>query len=79
MWLYHRGQVFKADATETVSGKVALEGLKPGAYQAVWWDTVTGKAIRTVPVKVTGSKIPVLLETPPILHDVALYVEGITK
>ena len=75
LWIYHRGQIFKSEAPQSVVGKVSLSGLQPGSYRAVCWDTIAGAPLQTVPLQVNAAERPLLLDTPPITRDVALYVE----
>ncbi|HEX8236083.1 MAG TPA: DUF5060 domain-containing protein [Abditibacteriaceae bacterium] len=75
MWIYHRGQIFSPDATQTASGKIAVTGLQAGQYRAEWWDTTAGRVLNTVAVNVTDAAQPVQLDIPPVVRDVALLIE----
>ena len=48
--------------------------LKPGKYQARWWDTKTGREVSRDTLTVTASGLGTALKTPPITEDAALFV-----
>ncbi|HLV81910.1 MAG TPA: hypothetical protein VKT32_16600, partial [Chthonomonadaceae bacterium] len=73
-WIYNRDNIGKTGASSTASGTLRLPALKPGKYQATWWDTIVGKPLDTADLTVTGDKEGATLSTPPIGTDVALYV-----
>ncbi|HZT41539.1 MAG TPA: DUF5060 domain-containing protein [Chthonomonadaceae bacterium] len=73
-WVYNRDNLGKKGAQSTAAGTLRLPALKPGKYQATWWDTYNGKALDTTDLTVTGDKEAATLSTPPIANDVALYV-----
>jgi len=74
VWLYHRGQELSSDAPQTVSGKLSLDGLSPGRYRAVWWDTEAARAVGTPIMATASANGSLVLNTPEIRRDVALYV-----
>ena len=76
-WVYNRANLDSpADAKlgEPATGRINLEGLKPGRYRATWWDTREGKSLTTSDLTVSKSPESATLATPPISRDVALYV-----
>ncbi len=64
-------------APEPVAGAAPLTmtmsvpNLTSGKYQVFWWDTKTGKTLRTETVNVSSGTLSV--KTPPITADVALF------
>ncbi|HLK58147.1 MAG TPA: hypothetical protein VKU00_16390, partial [Chthonomonadaceae bacterium] len=77
-WVYHRSNVDAPAAKEKeltpATGRLTLVGLQSGKYQAIWWDTHTGKSLDSAEVTVTNAKEGAVLSTPPVLQDVALYM-----
>ena len=70
-WLYRRDG---SGSEAVVKGKIAIPGLQAGSYRATWWDTESGKPAleETVEVPKGGT---LSLATPPVVRDVALFVE----
>jgi hypothetical protein len=52
---------------------VTVPGLKPGAYEVVWWDTRAGAPQGRTTANVTAGK-PLRLMTPAITGDLAAFV-----
>jgi hypothetical protein len=75
-WIWHRTNVYLANATAPITGTVAVGGLNPGTYSATWWDTFAGSAISNFSLAVPDAN-PVTIATPSILRSAALYV-GVT-
>jgi hypothetical protein len=73
VWLWNRTNVFRTNATATISGTLSIAGLSPGTYSATWWDTFGAGAISNVTFAVTATNVPVTLATPPVLRSVAFY------
>ena len=75
-WVYSRDNVASTGekTPSPISGRLTLNGLKPGKYRATWWDTETGKAGGSDDVTVGKDKVGLTLTTPGIVHDAALYV-----
>ncbi len=74
LWIYNRGQIFSPDATKTISGELSLTGLRAGNYRAMWFDTTSGQPIRTDALRISSDNATTVLQSPPILRDVALYI-----
>ncbi len=72
MWVFHRTQLQDPKASVALSGQVLVQGLRPGNYRAVWWDTDAGRPIKSERLSIGA--LPVLLDTPPIVRDAALYI-----
>jgi len=71
-WLSHlRGE----PSPENASAKVHLRGLKPGHYQATWWDTWKGLKTAQVPVDIPADGREIQLETPAFTHDISVQIE----
>jgi hypothetical protein len=73
LWIWHRTNIYAANASATVSGTFPLAGLQPGNYAATWWDTFAGVPLSNFNFSVTGTNV-VMLATPPILRSAAMYV-----
>nr|CAA9245144.1 GH5 / GH5_7 [uncultured Armatimonadetes bacterium] len=56
-----------------VTGTVTVPGLKPGAYEVVWWDTQAGAPHSRATASVAAGK-PLRLRTPPVTADIAAFV-----
>ena len=48
--------------------------LKPGIYQAVWWDTKAGREISRDTVTIAAGGAGTAVKTPPITQDIAVFV-----
>jgi hypothetical protein len=75
-WVYHRGSLdAPADRELTpATGRLSLAGLQKGRYRATWWDTRAGKMLDSTDLAVADAKTSVVLNTPPVTRDAALYV-----
>jgi hypothetical protein len=76
-WLSNRSEA-ASGAPPPVSGKLSLAGLQPGSYRLTWWDTSTGKPIAEETAGVPG-RDPWVIQTPPVVRDVALYVSRVNQ
>src|SRR5262249_46467863 len=76
-WIYNRAAVSaptsKTGELAPATGKFALPGLKPGKYQATWWDTYEGKSLDATEITVSNEKDSVEITIPAVARDVALY------
>lgn len=77
-WIYNRAGVSaptgKTSDLAPATGKFAIPGLKPGRYQATWWDTYNGKSLDATEITVSKEKDTVEITTPAVTRDVALYI-----
>ena len=74
VWIYHEQAVFAPDAAiEPQRAVVTIPGLTPGRWRAVWWDTDKGKAVEEM--RVTVGDDPLVLATPAVSSDIALWLE----
>jgi hypothetical protein len=76
VWLHDTESNWKNDRDGVIPRRwqgisVPLTGLRPGRYRAAWWDTRSGRIIRTETVTAKRSK-PLSLKAPPFTRDVAL-------
>ena len=72
LWFWHRTNIYNATANASLAGTFPLAGLKPGNYQATWWDTITGTQISNFLFSVTDTN-PVTISTPTILRSTAMF------
>jgi len=72
LWLWHRTNIYYANATATLAGNFPLAGLSPGSYRGTWWDTFAGRAISNFTFTVSGSN-SATISTPPILRSLAFF------
>lgn len=66
--------VWKTVDGSPAAGRVEVPGLAPGRYVALWWDVAAGRPISRVRARATAGR-PLSLETPPVVRDVALWIE----
>ena len=69
-WIYKRATV-----TDAIGGLLQLPKLKPGCYQAVWYNTTTGETQKQT-IKVTGRDQ--YITVPSVDTDIALYMNRIS-
>jgi Domain of unknown function (DUF5060)/Cellulase (glycosyl hydrolase family 5) len=72
LWLYRRTITSETDDL-FVAGKLLIPGLEPGTYRATWFDTNNGRTVTEQTGTVAGDE-PLMLITPPIAGDIAVYV-----
>src|SRR5208283_906963 len=72
-WIWNATNVFNTNGGTSIAGTVQVAGLNPGNYNATWWDTFVGTPISTVSFSIAHTNTPAMLNTPPVLHSVALY------
>jgi len=68
LWVYNR-------LTSSTSGVLTLRGMKSGSYEAVWYDTTTGKVAHREPVSVKD-KGNLTLKSPVVIRDTAVVVSS---
>ena len=72
LWIWHRTNIYFANASAVLSGTLPLSGLQPGNYAGIWWDTFAGTALSNFNFTVSDTN-PVTLTTPAVLRSVAFY------
>ena len=58
---------------DTVTGKIVVQNLKPGNYQATWMNTLNGQVLHTENLQFTA-KNTVQLSTSPLQSDVVIFI-----
>jgi len=64
LWVYNR-------LKSASSGKITIAGMKPGAYEVVWYDTATGQTTGRSRVNV-AAKESLVFDTPAVESDAAV-------
>jgi hypothetical protein len=78
LWLQNRAHTWEravlGQAIPPITGKITLNGLKPGSYRLEWWDAYNTRTpiLKTELVQVTGELELVLPE--PLTTDIALKI-----
>jgi hypothetical protein len=72
LWIWHRTNIYSANANITVSGTFPLAGLRPGNYLGTWWDTFAGVALSNFNFSVVSTNA-ITVAIPPVLRSVAFF------
>jgi hypothetical protein len=74
VWVWHRTNLYMANATAALSGGVNVTGLQAGSYAAAWWDCYNGGTLSNLTISVPSNGAVVAVSTPAILRSAALHV-----
>ena len=74
VWIFNEQAVFVPDVIiAPQSAEITIPGLTPARWLATWWDTDEGRSLAEIQVIVDDD--PLVLPTPAISSDIALWLE----